>query len=165
MATCLSLSVHPSWVLEEWLLIEAFSKRKTESEICSRKDVLLLTFSSGNTTDLWCCICTLTKTRGVFPDSKPPIPLTSIAKWSKHLSYPGVGFWMSKQESSRRTMDSKAVETLWTGQAVKQTQDPASNTHPPAGLAQAPQLLSCSSLIHKTRPLHLPWRMGHNDSQ
>ena len=42
---------------------------------------------------------------------------------------------------------------------------PALNTHQPAGLAQTPQLLRCSLLSHKARPLHLPWRMGHHDSR
>ena len=85
LPACPCLSIQAGfWRSDCWL--QLFSKRKTESEICSRKGALHLTFSSGNTTDLWCCICTLTKTRSVFPDSKPPIPLTSIAKWSKHLS-------------------------------------------------------------------------------
>lgn len=96
--SCLPVLVCPSKLGSGGVTADcSFSQReKLSLRSVPRKGALHLTFSSGNTTDLWCCICTLTKTRGVFPDSKLPIPLTSIAKWSKHLSEPGVGFWMSK---------------------------------------------------------------------
>lgn len=52
-----------------------------------------------------------------------------------------------------------------TGSEADTGSNPALNTHPPAGVAQTPQLLRRSPLIHKARPLHLPWRLGHRDSQ
>lgn len=56
-----------------------FSQRKKKLWLRSLPESIpyIWLFLLGTQTDLRCCMCTLTETEGVSPDSKPPTPWTS----------------------------------------------------------------------------------------